>query len=188
MMLGRLSSARTLLCLITLGAIVSSPATAQFSSSGNLTRQLPSLPSLGDPSRATAIVGKTYSYSDDRMHYCGFTPRRLTRSSRVPMFFELTPLLVDALSYAYDNVAHYGSSSSSYMPQRGYVYNRQSITMSFHHNWRETHGVEFGALELCIRKLAIWAQNFEFSNSDIEYSVKGGDEFNVRGIGYITFS
>lgn len=184
----RLPSVQFLLYLITLGSIILSSVATQLSSSGNLTNNLPNLPSLGDPPRAPVIVGKTYTYSDDGIHYCGFIPRRLTRSSRVPMFYELTPLLVDALSYAYNNVAQFGSSSSSYMPARGYMYNRQSITMSFHHNWRESHGVGFGALELCTRKLAVWAQHFEFSNSDIEYSVKNGGESKVKGLGYITFS
>ena len=185
----RLPSIQSLPCLITLGIILISPAAAQFSSSRNLTNKVPDRPSLGDPARAPALVGKTYSYSDDETHYCAFTPRRLTRSSRVPTFYELTPVLVDALAYAYNYVARSGSSSSTYMPKRGYLYSQQSITMSFHHNWRESQGVEVGGLELCTRKLAIWAQNFEFSNSDIEYLVRRDvADMRARGLGYITFS
>ena len=188
MMPVRLLAVRSLLCLITFGTGIFKLAGAQSISSGNLTNNLPSLPILGDPLGApAAVVGRSYRYSDDNVHLCIFTPRRLTRSSRVPSFYELTPLLMDAFSYAYDHVSLPGVSSSQYMAARGYTYSQQNVRMTFHHNWKETHGVPFSAFELCIKKLAIWAQNFQISNTDIAYAIQNNNELRVMGLGYVTF-
>ena len=174
--------------ILMLDVVICGPVATKASSYGNLTNIIPTPLYQGDPRRPPASAPTIYSYSDDGEHHCRFKPRRLIRSSRIPTSYELMPLISDAFSFAYNVVSWMGQDTWSNMPAYAFLSNDHRIRMSFDYASGHVIRVEVGGLELCVRKLVVWAHNYEFSNSDFEYWVDEEGGSTLTGIGQITFT